>query len=129
MTYVFEIPGTLPTLNEYVRAERSDRQMAARMKREAQEAVCWALKGAATFPGHVFVAFDWVRPDMRCDKDNVAFAKKFVLDALQQAGVIRRDSWRLCTPFDRSFRVSKESPRTVVSVSETFEELMGDGHA
>lgn len=55
---------------------------------------------------------------MRSDKDNVAFAKKFILDALQEVGVITKDSWKLCTPYDRKFAVNKSNPRTVVLITD-----------
>lgn len=116
MRYVFEIPGTLPTLNEYVSAERANRYAAAGMKKRTQQLILGCLDGAPRFEGHVRIEFMWCRPDMRCDKDNVAFAKKFVLDALQEAGVIQRDSWKLCDPYDVGFAVNKRNPRTVVSI-------------
>lgn len=122
MRYVFEIPGKLPTLNQYVDAERSNRFYAAKVKRQAQAEVRTAIAaGAPSFKGAVAVWIYWVRPDMRSDKDNVAFAKKFVLDALQEAGVIRKDSWKLCTPYDIGFAVNKDNPRTVVLVQDEWE--------
>lgn len=38
------IPGTLPGLNEYIAAERTNRYKAAAMKREAESLVLWAAK-------------------------------------------------------------------------------------
>ena len=122
MRYVFEVPGTLPTLNQYVDAERSNRLYAAKVKRQAQAEVRAAVgAGAPCFEGAVDVWMLWVRPDMRSDKDNVAFAKKFVLDALQETGTIRKDSWKLCTPHDFGFTVNKANPRTLVLVQDAWE--------
>lgn len=118
MEYLFEIPGTLPTLNEYVNRERTNRFSAASLKRKTQDYIRAFILDAPKFPGYVTVWFDWIRPDMRSDKDNVAFAKKFVLDALQEAGVITKDSWKLCTPYDRKFAVNKSNPRTVVLITD-----------
>lgn len=119
MEYLFEIPGTLPTLNQYVNKERTNRFMAAKIKRETQERIISCLDDdAPCFPGCVTVWFEWIRPDMRSDKDNVAFAKKFVLDALQEAGIITNDKWKLCTPYDRKFAVNKSNPRTVVLITD-----------
>lgn len=129
MIYTLEIPGTLPTLNKYVEAERTNRFMAAKLKRETQEQIAWLTLGHPIFDGHVYIAFTWIRPDMRSDKDNVAFAKKFILDALQEAGVIKNDSWRMCTPFDLGFKVNKDNPRTIVRIADTLEEIYGDTHA
>lgn len=129
MIYTLEIPGTLPTLNQYVDAERTNRFIAAKLKRDTQEYISWLTLGHPVFHSHVYVAFTWIRPDMRCDKDNVAFAKKFVLDALQEAGVIENDSWRMCTPFDLGYKVNKKHPRTIVRIADTLEEIYGDTHA
>lgn len=121
----FSIPGTLPTLNQYSAKERIHRQAAAKLKRETQEAIRWHIKahGVPSFDGHVYVGFIWVRPDARSDKDNVTFAKKFILDALQEAGVIKRDSWKLCSPYDLGYAVNKRNPRTVVIITDSYEEL------
>ncbi len=118
MEFTFEIPGTLPTLNQYVNRERTNRFSAASLKRKTQDYIRAFILDAPKFPGQVTVWFDWIRPDMRSDKDNVAFAKKFVLDALQEAGVITKDSWKLCTPYDRKFAVNKSNPRTVVLITD-----------
>ena len=114
----FEIPDQLPTLNEYISAERANRYMAAKMKRETQEFIMWHLpKLRKPIETHVYVYFLWIRKDARADKDNVAFAKKYILDAMQERGIIKRDSWKLVTPYDRGFMVNKTNPRTVVTVS------------
>lgn len=118
MEYRFEIPGTLPTLNEYVARERSNRFAASSLKKKTQDYIKAFILDAPKFPGSVTVWFEWVRPDMRSDKDNVAFAKKFILDALQEAGVITKDSWKLCTPYDRRYAVNKTNPRTVVVITD-----------
>ena len=119
MTFEFDIPGTLSTLNEYVNRERTNRFSAAALKRMTQDYIRECIPAdAPKFYGHVVVWFSWIRPDMRCDKDNVAFAKKFVLDALQEEGIIAKDSWKLCTPYDRQFAVNKSNPRTVVMITD-----------
>lgn len=123
MFYKFEIPGTLPTLNQYVNLERSNRYAAANLKKQTQERIISCLSDAPEFPGSVTVWFTWVRPDMRSDKDNVAFAKKFILDAIQQAGVIKDDKWKLCTPFDLKFVVNKSNPRTIVEIVDDYPTL------
>lgn len=118
MRYTFEIPGTLPTLNEYVNRERTNRFSAASLKKKTQAYIKAFLLDAPKFEGCVEVHFEWIRPDMRCDKDNVAFAKKFVLDALQEAGVIKKDSWKLCTPYDVRYACNKTNPRTIVTIMD-----------
>lgn len=123
MIYTLEIPGTLPTSNEYFNKERTNRFAAAKTKKDTQEYIRSFIPfGSPQFKGAVVVYFRWVRPDMRCDKDNVAFAKKFILDALQEAEIIESDSWKLCTPYDIGFAVNKQNPRTIVTIKKVGEE-------
>lgn len=118
MQIEFTIPGTLPTLNEYIKAERTNKFIAAKLKKDVQNYIAAYLPELEEpISEHVYVYFTWVRPDARTDKDNVAFSKKYILDAMQRGGVIGRDSWRLCTPYDKGFYVNKADPRTVVLVS------------
>lgn len=121
--YVFEVPGTLPQLNDYIRVERANRYAAASLKKKAHAQVIAALRDPPRFDKPVDVRFDWYRPDRRTDKDNVAFAKKFILDALQIAGVIENDKWAMCTPYDGGFYIDKENPRTVVTISISLDEF------
>lgn len=116
MRYVFEVPGVLPTLNEYVNCERANRYAAAKLKKSVQGRIRECLVRAPEFKGPVKVEVTWIRPNARSDKDNVAFAKKFILDALQEAGVIESDSWKMCTPYDAGFMVNRKRPRTVVCI-------------
>lgn len=73
------IPGQLPGLNEYVRAERSNRHQAAKLKKQTQQLIGLAIK--QQLPGMhihepVFIQYMWWEPDRRRDKDNIAWAKK-----------------------------------------------------
>lgn len=45
MKYFIIIPGTLPTLNEYVKAERTNRYAAANMKKRTQERIIRYVTG------------------------------------------------------------------------------------
>lgn len=129
MIYTVEFTGVLPTFNQYSALERTNRLKAAEVKRQVQDGLLRQMTDAKSFNGHVYVGFVWIRPDMRYDKDNVTFAKKFILDALQEAHVIKNDSWRMCTPFDLGYKVNKQNPRTIVRIADTLEEIYGDTHA
>ena len=113
----FEIKGELPTLNEYSRAERTSKYHGNNVKQTAQEMIMRQIPKVETISEHVFVYFTWIRSNARFDKDNVSFAKKFILDALQERKIIIRDSWRKVTPIDRDFLVNARNPRTVVEIS------------
>ena len=115
------IPGKLPGLNEYSDMERRNPRGAARLKRETQEYIRWAVKGQARkarFEGPVHMSYLWVEPDRRRDKDNIAFARKFVQDALVGLGVLHNDGWAWVEGFEDSFAVDKGNPRVEVRIWE-----------
>lgn len=120
MTGGLVIEGRLPSLNEYVAAERTNRFKAAAMKRRETERVRDAAlaQGCPRFEGPVTVRFLWVEPNRRRDLDNVAFAKKFVLDGLVAAGVLGGDGQRFVVGLQDTFEVDPARPRVLVEVRD-----------
>lgn len=76
-----------------------------------------AARGVRSFHEPVTVEFLWVEKDRRRDLDNVAFAKKFVLDGLVQAGVIADDNAKHVVGLSDSFAYDKSNPRVVVTIT------------
>lgn len=116
----FFIQGQLPGLNEYTRANRTHKQAGAAMKKQA-EVICDAYIRAANptpFVGRVAIRFLWIEPNGRRDPDNVAFAKKFVLDSLVRCGVIRNDTRRYVDTFEDRFDVDPRQPGVLVEIEE-----------
>lgn len=82
-----------PTLNEYIDCERGSTIAAAAMKKKCTEQVkkqCLSQQ-IESVKGRVDLLFEW-HSSTRHDPDNVAFAKKFILDGLQAAGVLENDN-------------------------------------
>lgn len=82
-----------PTLNEYIDCERGSTIAAAAMKKKCTEQVkeqCLSQQ-IESVEGKVDLLFEW-HSSTRHDPDNVAFAKKFILDGLQAAGVLENDN-------------------------------------
>ena len=82
-----------PTLNEYIDCERGSTIAAAAMKKKCTEQVkeqC-LLQQIQPVNGKVDLLFER-HPSTRHDPDNVAIAKKFILDGLQLAGVLENDN-------------------------------------
>lgn len=82
-----------PTLNEYIDCERGSTIAAAAMKKKCTEQVkeqC-LLQQIQPVNGKVDLLFEW-HSSTRHDPDNVAFAKKFILDGLQAASVLENDN-------------------------------------
>ena len=104
-------PFALPTLNEYINAERTNRYMAASIKKNTEHKLMLFIKGQTkeSFTEPVFIKYRWVRKDARHDKDNIAFAKKFVQDALVKAGVLPNDGWKNIIGFTDEFELGEQN--------------------
>lgn len=61
--------------------------------------------------------FTWYCPNKRKDPDNISFAKKFILDGLQVAGVIENDGWKQIAGFSDAFYLDKQNPRVELTIS------------
>lgn len=94
---VFVIRGRLPSLNEYVSANRAHWSKGARLKADTEQMIVYAIKSAVnrgkchkvTRP--CWIEFIWCEYGARRDLDNVYSAKKYILDAMQKAGIIDND--------------------------------------
>ena len=115
-----EIEGRMPSLNDYIRAERGSMYAANAMKQECTSLAAWAAKAARMprFTRPVTVRFTWAEGNRRRDIDNVAFAKKFVLDGLVQAGVIGNDTPQYVAGFEDRFQYDGRHPRIIVEVDD-----------
>lgn len=94
----FVIPQKLPSLNEWVAANRSNKYVGAKFKAEVEEVIGWSIRQALTSKSlykpskAVMVRFEWHEKTKKRDADNIASAKKFILDALVNMGVLEDDS-------------------------------------
>ena len=117
----FTIEGRMPGLNEYTKANRSSYHKGAAMKRRETERAAWSAKAARVprFRRPVRVTFHWFEPEKgrKRDTDNVAFAKKFILDGLKLAGIIADDSPKWVVGFKDVFSYC-DDPHIVVTLSE-----------
>ena len=117
----FTIPGRLHGMNEIIDACRRNRFAGAEEKR-VQQAICLSairehrVQPVQSYP--VMVNIEWVEPNSKRDPDNISAAKKFVFDALQDAGVLRNDSMKEVGKIRESFAVDKASPRVRVTIQE-----------
>ena len=94
----FNIYAKLPSLNEYQDACRANKYKGAKMKSETDTIIGWFIRKAVregtleAVNGPVRLNFFWYEKTKRRDPDNVASAKKFILDALQKQGILPNDS-------------------------------------
>lgn len=112
------------TLNKYINAERRNRFIASKLKKqltyycfiETQKAINQGLK--VDWP--CLVQFNWSVPNKRTDPDNWAFLKKFIFDGMQKAKkadgtpFLDNDNMANIIGFHDSFEVDKNRPRVRV---------------
>jgi Holliday junction resolvase RusA-like endonuclease len=121
------IQGELPDYKTYDQAARSHRFMASQMKKEATEVVrlyALAAKAQPVIKYPVSIHITWYSKDARKDIDNVCFAKKFILDGLVQAEVLKDDSRKYVESIVDRFEIDPLSPRVEVTIVEKEYELV-----
>jgi len=122
---VLTIKGELTDLNSYIRVERGNKYAAAGVKQAETSRVyieCKVQKIPKQKKG-VFIIFQWYAKDQKKDKDNVAFAKKFILDGLVLAGVLESDRWDFISGFLDVFYVDSENPRVEITFCQDPDEI------
>lgn len=112
-----EIPMKLPSLNEYINACRTKAIIGASMKRRVENDIIWFIKPLPKFKKPVKINFTWIEENKKRDLDNVAFAKKFVLDAMVKAGKLKDDNRKCVTGFTDNFEYAKES-KVILEIEE-----------
>lgn len=115
------IAGRLDGLNEYTRACRKNKFAGAQMKKENETIISAyimeQLRGIH-FDGVVELSFRWYEKDRKRDLDNIAMAKKFILDALVNNGIIVADGWKGVVGFTDQFFVDSDNPRIEVDIKK-----------
>ena len=115
--YKFVVHGEVTDFNTYSTAERTHRNVAADLKfyetnRVRMEARDQKIGVCEKYP--LEVHFHWYLPNKKKDPDNIARAKKFILDGLQVAGFLKNDGWAQIAGFRDSFHIDSEKPRVEV---------------
>lgn len=125
MEYQFTIKGTLPVLNDYLKAERSfhkGHSCGNDMKQNYQMVICNAIRmqlKRTQIEKQVKVFTRYYEPNRKRDPDNIAgVAHKFILDSLQKCKVIANDGWENIKGFEDEFFIDKKNPRIEVTLIE-----------
>ena len=103
MMYEVLIPIKFASLNEYVNMCRTNRYMASNYKKKTEQEIAKYIEPLPRFTRPVKLEFLWIEKDNRRDYDNIAFAKKFVLDALVRYGKLKDDNRKCVVGFTDSF--------------------------
>lgn len=119
MTQIIDIKGKLATLNEHDNANRTNRFGGAALKKRMNELVA-SQAPALGIDVPMTIHFTW-RYSGRHDFDNIAFAKKYVLDGLQHAGTITNDNQKFVKGFSDSFKKVEPGEEGVIVVIEELD--------
>lgn len=101
------IEGKFTSLNNYIAAERTNRYKAAALKKAQTQLVYYQVRHKK-IETPCKLLFTWHIKDKRTDPDNIAFAKKYILDGLVQANVIPDDTFAHIKGFVDEFVISKK---------------------
>lgn len=116
------IEGGLPTLNEYINAERTNRHKAAKLKKATEVVIQVFIKKSKLKPIQSYpvdMAYFWYCRDRRTDKSNISsIGIKFIEDSLQKAKILRNDGWKEINEMTNSYLVDKKKPRIEVVLIE-----------
>lgn len=109
MAICVTIPMRLPSCNEYINACRCNRYMAASLKKKTEADMIYYLHKLPKFEKPVTIKFIWIsEPKDKRDLDGICFAKKFILDALQECGKLKNDNRKYVTGFTDEFTYGKQ---------------------
>ena len=117
------IPSELIDFNNYIDSQRANRFGGNKLKRDQTNLcsmyVARAIKNGLKIKSYPLVLeFHWYAKDKRKDPDNIAFAKKFILDSMQEVGLLRNDGWREIYGFSDEFKIDKKNPRVEIIILE-----------
>ncbi|MGN1121994.1 MAG: hypothetical protein ACI4RV_06475 [Eubacteriales bacterium] len=121
----FIIPEKLPGLNDYIHAINRNKFIGNRLKRDVQDKIglyiLSAARGGKLSPVAVYpvtVAFEWHETNMRRDLDNITSAKKFILDALQEYGILKGDGQKYVSGIPDSFCIPSSYDGVKITLCE-----------
>lgn len=120
MTYKFIINQKLPSFNDYIKACRTNKYVGAKMKEKVEQEIWYYIISQlknTKIKKPIVIHFTWIEENKRRDLDNIAFAKKFILDALQKAGVLENDNQKYVKGFTDKFLYEKQA-RVIIEMEE-----------
>ena len=109
----------LPSLNEYVNVCRTNPYKASKFKKNLEEDIGMFIERLPRFERPVRIHFHWIEGNKRRDLDNVAFAKKFILDSMVKHGKLKDDNRKCVIGFIDTFSYEKET-RVVLEIEEVI---------
>lgn len=115
MKYIIDMK--LPSLNDYIRACRTNKFLGAKMKSDLEEKIHYFLFKMPKYDKPIKIHFTWVEGNKKRDLDNICFAKKFILDSMVKYGKLENDNRNYVYAFTDSFEYGKET-KVILEIEE-----------
>lgn len=112
-----EIDMKLPSLNDYVRVCRANAFQASKFKKDLERDIGYYIQKLPKFDNPIKIHFHWIEGNKRRDLDNIAFSKKFILDAMVKAGKLKDDNRRFVTAFTDTFSYGNTT-KVILTIEE-----------
>jgi Holliday junction resolvase RusA-like endonuclease len=100
---IYTINHRFTSLNQYISAERRNRYIAAKIKKEETNIAYTQLLGKPPITTPCKLKFTWYIKNKRTDADNICFARKFILDGMIKAELIPDDNMKHIIGFTDEF--------------------------
>lgn len=113
----YEIKMKLPSLNDYVRVCRTNPKYANKYKQNVEQEIGLFLMKMKKWDNPISIHFHWIEGSKKRDLDNVAFAKKFILDSMVKYGKLKDDNRKCVTAFTDTFEYGKET-KVILEIKE-----------
>ena len=113
----YEINMKLPSLNDYVRVCRTNPKYANKYKQNVEQEIGLFLTKMKKWDNPISIHFHWIEGNKKRDLDNVAFAKKFILDSMVKYGKLKDDNRKCVTAFTDTFEYGKET-KVILEIKE-----------
>lgn len=116
-----EINMKLPSLNEYINVCRANKFQASKFKKDIENDIGIFIARLPKYENPIKIHFHWIEGNKKQDLDNVAFAKKFILDAMVKFGKLKDDNRKCVTAFSDTFSYGKDT-KVVLEIEEVTDD-------
>ena len=105
----YEIDMKLPSLNDYTKWCRGNKFLANKKKVEIEQEIGLHLAKMPRWTKPIKIHFHWIEGNKRRDLDNIAFAKKFILDSMVKFGKLHDDNRKCVYAFTDTFEYGEKT--------------------
>lgn len=107
------------TLNEFININRSHWSKGARLKKDYDSQIAWAIKlaGIKKLETPISIHMHFILPSKRADRDAHFINAKFLADALVDCQVIPDDRFDTIVGWSFSWEINPKNPSILVTIS------------